>query len=240
MAGEQKNAIDYERVHGCPQPRDAHGRFDRDGLGDGVASEAPDWDFVRREEGLDLVAKVPKKDGKPIGRSGVTIGHGFDIGQWSEADFGTLDIEPAEREKLKNRFRPFFGLKGTEAEAALAANGTPTVTRAQAKALFEAVRGRIHDQVRDRYNRDLQDARHEHLPRFEDLPSEAQTVILSVAYQYGADLRRRTPRFWDRVVRQDWQAAVEELRDFGDAVHEKRRKREAARLDDMLRRRRGN
>jgi hypothetical protein len=257
MQSEQKNAIDYARVHGHPQPRDDQGRFDRDGIGDGVTAKRPDqgsgrseervkpepgsvpnWDFIRDAEGTKLTGHVPSKDGKPIDKSGVTVGHGFDIGQWSEAGFDTLAIAPAEREKLKRAFRPFFGLTGEAAQAALATHPVPTVTEEQAKALFEAARGRIYDQVRKAYNRDLQQGRHEDLARFEDLPSEAQTAILSLAYQYGPDLRRRTPRYWDRVVRQDWRAAITELLDFRDR-YQPRRDLEAEQLERMLRRQAG-
>lgn len=60
-----------------------------------------------------------------------------------------------------------------------------------------------------------------HRTAFFDLPAEAQTVIASVAFQYG-DLSIAAPRFWRAVCKQDWHAAIAELRDFGDEYHSRR------------------
>ncbi len=74
--------------------------------------------------------------------------------------------------------------------------------------------------------------------RFADLPAEAQTVIADVAIQFGPDLadrERGTPRFWRFVTRGEWQAAIDELRDFGDRFAPRRR-REARLLGRALNR----
>ena len=39
--------------------------------------------------------------------------------------------------------------------------------------------------------------------KFEDLPAEAQTVIASVSFQYGSNLKSRAPKFWKSVTSQD-------------------------------------
>ncbi|WP_373293763.1 pesticin C-terminus-like muramidase [Iodidimonas muriae] len=62
--------------------------------------------------------------------------------------------------------------------------------------------------------------RHSRYLRFQDLPPAAQTVIASVATQYGPNLHLSskeggTPRFWGFVTRGEWQKALEELRFFG-------------------------
>lgn len=69
---------------------------------------------------------------------------------------------------------------------------------------------------------------------FSRLPSEAQTVIASVSFQYGVNLDLRAPRFWRAVASQDWAAAVAELRRFGDA-YPTRRRREADLLTRIVR-----
>ena len=56
---------------------------------------------------------------------------------------------------------------------------------------------------------------------FFDLPAQAQTVIASVAFQYG-NLQHRTPTFWHAVTAQDWRAAVQCLMDFKDAYRTRR------------------
>ena len=250
---EQKNSEDYERVRSRPQPRDDHGRYAGDGASTLVAQlanssgpagdskgSAVDWDFIEKREELRLDAyPIPNRK-----QSGITIGIGFDIGQWSEASFDRLALKPGDKDTLKELFRPFFGKTGEEARAALEAyrrdnKKVPRVTEDQAKDLLKAAGTLIYDQVRSRYNRDLQTSRAENLPRFEDLPREAQTAIMSMAYQYGPDLRRRTPRYWDIIVRQDWPAAIEELRDFHDK-DPRRREKEAERFELMLRRLNGS
>jgi len=51
--------------------------------------------------------------------------------------------------------------------------------------------------------------------KFEDLPSEAQTVIASVFFQYGS-LKSETPKFWKAAVSQDWKEVLKILRNFED------------------------
>jgi hypothetical protein len=63
---------------------------------------------------------------------------------------------------------------------------------------------------------------------FCQLLPEIQTVIASVAFQYG-DLAVETPNFWAQVTEQRWQDAIENLEDFEDD-YEARRDREAYRM----------
>ena len=58
---------------------------------------------------------------------------------------------------------------------------------------------------------------------FAQLPAPMQTVIASVAFQYG-DLASRTPKFWAQVVARDWSSALANLRNFGDSYGTRRRK----------------
>jgi hypothetical protein len=52
---------------------------------------------------------------------------------------------------------------------------------------------------------------------------ECQTVVASVAFQYG-DLSLRTPNFWQQVTTENWQAALANLQDFGDKYPTRRNK----------------
>ena len=67
--------------------------------------------------------------------------------------------------------------------------------------------------------------------RFQDLPPAAQSVIASVATQYGPKLGQSNaaPRVWGFVTLGDWQRTLEELLDFRDGFTP-RRKREAKKL----------
>ena len=58
---------------------------------------------------------------------------------------------------------------------------------------------------------------------FEALAAECQTVIASVAFQYG-NLSTATPNFWRQVTAQDWSGALANLRNFGDRYKTRRAK----------------
>lgn len=68
--------------------------------------------------------------------------------------------------------------------------------------------------------------------RFEWLPAQAQTVIASVAYQYGS-LSSEVPNFWKQAVTHDWQAMYNNLMDFED-IYPTRRKKEAKLIKEIL------
>jgi len=68
--------------------------------------------------------------------------------------------------------------------------------------------------------------------KFDDLPAEAQTVIMSVSFQYGANLSVATPKFWKAVLSQDWKEVSKLLKAFGD-VYKTRRNKEAALIDKI-------
>ena len=68
------------------------------------------------------------------------------------------------------------------------------------------------------YNRDSE-------LNFHALDGPVQTVIMSVAFQYG-DLSRRTPNFWRVVTQGDWEKMLWHLENFGD-IYKPRRLREA-------------
>ena len=68
--------------------------------------------FLTREEGRRLRGYVPRaRDGSPLGRSGVTVATGVDLGQWSLEELERLVI-PRD---LKIKVRPYLGAKGDKA-----------------------------------------------------------------------------------------------------------------------------
>ena len=68
--------------------------------------------------------------------------------------------------------------------------------------------------------------------KFECLPEEAQTVIASVAYQYGY-IQEETPDFWQQAIDHNWQAMYENLIKFKDR-HPTRRNKEAELIKGLL------
>jgi GH24 family phage-related lysozyme (muramidase) len=59
---------------------------------------------------------------------------------------------------------------------------------------------------------------------FDALKPAQQTVIASVAYQYGVGLDERTPNFWRQVTTGDWAGAIANLCSFGDDFSTRRNK----------------
>ena len=172
-----------------------------------------DWQFIGTLEGQSvLTAYVPNASGSA---SGVTLATGVDLGQLTSAALTAFGLDAG----LTQRLMPYVGLRGTAAVAMLAAHPL-TITQAESDALDAADRGPDINPMAAAFQAAAGIA-------FQDLPDAAQTVMASVAFQYGSNLRRRCPRFWQACVTQDWTGAVTELRNFGDAYPTRRRKEAA-------------
>lgn len=176
-----------------------------------------DWAFIASLEGADvLTGYVPNPAGS---LSGVTIATGVDLGHLGNGAFLGLP------EQVQALVTPYLGLFGAAAVKALQAKPL-RITAAQARALDAAAEAAVLGPLKMRW------ARYAKTP-FDALPGRAQTVLASVAYQYGAGLDQRCPRFWGCMTRQDWQSAISELHAFGDA-YEARHLKEAAYLRPLL------
>lgn len=198
-----------------------------DGGGGGDSGDSTDFEplpienrvdetFIARVEGQQqLTAYVPNNQGTVIGNSGVTVATGIDLGSKTIEGLTAIGV-PAD---LIVTLTPYLRLTGQEALAAM--QNTPlTITRDQANALDSAVRNDILGQVVSNYNAASSYA------DFYQLPAGIQTAIASVAYQYGPWLATATRNFWAQVTEGQWQAAVDNLRAFGDA-YAGRREQEA-------------
>lgn len=187
-----------------------------------------DWGFIADREGGQLTdGYVPSTNAQPgpDPSSGVTVATGFDVGQRSASDIDNLPIDQA----LKNKLKPYAGLEGQAAANALAQQPLQ-LTRAEANQLDQVVKGAILDQVIANYDRDLSPG----ATPFLGLPPEAQTVIASVAFNYGPGLDRVTPAFWKHVTEQNWFDALGELRNFGNPALQARRDLEGDLLEQII------
>jgi len=177
------------------------------------------WLFIGEQEGAGICdGYVPVAN---TSESGVTIATGVDLGQMSAAGLSALAIS----EELKDKLRPYCGLRKASAVECLAARPL-RITRDECTELDRAIQAGHLAEIAAAYN-----AAHPAKP-FEQLPERAQTVIASVAFQYGS-LRVRCPRFWSASVRQNWRDVIGELENFGDA-YGPRRRREAEYLRAVL------
>lgn len=187
-----------------------------------------DWDFIQEREARREDAYIDPR----FPEAGVTIGVGFDLGQWELSDIKAAGLSANSIAGLA----PFMGLKGTAAAAALReakrSRGGADIVISDREIDLLKNHGRRHiiGLLRARFDAN----RAPDVPPFDQLPAEAQTVLASVAWQYGPALPVRTPRFWAHLTSGDFAAAVRELEAFGDA-HPSRRRKEAALLERLLR-----
>jgi hypothetical protein len=179
------------------------------------------WSFISElEGGQRLVAYA--LDGTLFPNSGITVATGFDLGQRSRSDLVALGLSASLIDKLE----PYLGRRGVAAESYIAAYPL-TLSSMEADQIDRLVKASVLETTIARY--DAGDS----VALFRQLPMPFQTVIASVAFQYG-DLSRRTPAFWALVKSGNWQGAINELRDFGDSFSERRGK-EADLMEVMLR-----
>lgn len=165
-----------------------------------------DWNFILEQEGFRLKGYVPNPEGSD---SGVTIASGFDLGARSVSDLKGLSKE------IIDLLTPYLGIKGASADE-VASN--LVVSDEQAKTINEFAKKKELGLLKKRWKAKTGQS-------FDDLPMREATVITSVAFQYG-NLATETPNFWRQVTSGDWDGAVGNLRNFGDA-YGSRRNREA-------------
>ncbi len=185
-------------------------------------SQQVDWQFIKSKEGNVNTGYVPTTNGSALGHSGVTIAAGFDIGQHSSSDLSSLGLSTS----LISKLSPYLQKTGTDAVNALAA--TPlSISAAEAEAINSAAHSQTLINVMLKYDNAVGT-----LGSFYHLPAEAQTVIASVAFQYG-DLAVKTPIFWNQIVAKDWTGAIANLNNFHD-LYPTRRQAEAALLKSAM------
>jgi hypothetical protein len=171
---------------------------------------AIDWKFIGTLEGAGiLTGYVPVSK---TSNSGVTIATGVDLGQASEQQIDNWAID----DSLKAKLKPYCGLKKQDAVDFLHAHPL-TVTQAECEQIDAVVEADYAMHVADIY-----DAKSS--APFASIPDRAQTVIVSVAFQYGTNLGTRCPKFWKACTTQNWAGVVSELENFGDAYTQRRMK----------------
>ena len=179
--------------------------------------------------------KVPSdKEGNVIGKSGVTIGVGFDLGQHNEQDLINMEFSKGMRDKLG----PYLGKKGQEAKDFKEKN--PLILGADSQDYLEVIMRPT------KYYTDILASKYDEATGvagdFESLDPAIQGTLFSVTYQMGmSNPARDTPKFWKHATSKNWKGLVNELEtgDWGknkegtreglDYIYN-RRKREASML----------
>ncbi len=191
-----------------------------------------DWQFITRlEGGQKLTAYVPGRGS--LSDSGVTVATGFDLGQRNLGDLKRIKLDGS----IVSQLVPYLGVKGMAAQRLLDRNVKPLkILPHEADQIDKKEMAYFKGDISKKYNMSISSIPNS--KQFSKLSRETQTVIASVAWQYGTDLKKATPRFWGYVTKQDWLGAYKELMNFGDA-HASRRQAEARYLKRWLDAQRG-
>lgn len=160
-----------------------------------------------------------------LSKSGVTVATGFDLGQRNQSDLTRLGLPMVLVIKLK----PYLGKRGKDA-VDLLKKSPLIISSEQGKTIDKAVKSVHVQSLKTHYASSPHNAAKK---AFFDLPAEAQTVITSVSFQYGANLNVSAPKFWKAASSQDWATTVAVLRAFGD-IYPTRRNKEAALLGKLI------
>jgi Bacterial toxin homologue of phage lysozyme, C-term len=155
--------------------------------------------YIKRHEGgTRLKGYVPLKKGDD-GKSGVTLADGFDIGQHSLEDLHRLNLST----DLIRRLSPYLQLHGNKAKAKLAKNPL-TITADEAASINNAAYPASLKSVATVYDK-LRGAN-----QFSKLPSQAQTAISDVYFNFG----HLPKRVREPIARGDWQGVADNLRNY--------------------------
>jgi hypothetical protein len=182
-------------------------------------------EFLERAEGRRLKGYVPRaRDGSPLGRSGVTIATGADIGQWSVEEIERL-ILPRD---LKIKLRPYAGIRGDRAVKMLEERPL-FISDREASLIDSAIHSKIVNDLARRFK--LASG-----AEFDDLSGPVQTVLASLAINFGPGQLATMAKTWSFISSQDWRGLADWLDVFPSKQPElsARRRREAKLLRTAL------
>lgn len=178
-----------------------------------------DFTFLRKEEGRVRIGYVPTDKNGVIGKSGVTVASGVDLGQRTPEQIKALDLST----ELKNKLIPYAAKRMGEATKYLAQNPL-VLTWEEIDELDCSIIGKDIGFTVAIYDKDSK-------VKFDSIPWQAQTVLASLCWNFGPNLRR-LPTTWNLAVTQQWGELAKLLDNFPgkQAQLTKRRQREAALL----------
>lgn len=171
------------------------------------------------EGGQQLEAYPP-----PARGSGVTVATGIDLGQRSLSELKSLGLS----EPLIKKITPYLGKKDADART-LVKKKPLILTQEEADELDNIIAGSIGAEV----NKKFMEATGQDIAL---LPSAAQTVIASLAHNFGPNLDKKIPTIWKAIVLGDWATVQDKLRNTKWKQPELalRRNREAEILSELV------
>lgn len=232
---EMDNGENFESKYKWGEPRISRQTVEPDeNKGpDGSNAKEPDLKVLNNidsklEGEKDMNKFIEEVEGKAITKgyvpdsknsnSGVTIATGVDLGSKGQDFLDKLSPE------LANKLKPYVGLKKEKAVEKLKEKPL-IISNKEAEELDDIVYENVKKSLIKEFDKVSK-------TKFEDLPKEAQDVLLSITYQYGS-MKNKTPKAWQYAINGEWDKLVDELNDFGDN-YKTRRKKEADRLSTIL------
>ncbi len=196
-----------------------------------------DFTFIAALEGNQwLRGYVPMRHGVVLGRSGMTVASGFDLGQWFPQDLKDFAFPQALLQKIMPFAAPnnFKRMKKAQVAAKVAKLGPVPILTAQEADLCDQ---KVFDQILRTAKIAWNDQKGEDVPEFTDLPAGWQTVWLSRYYQEGPFTEVAEGKaFRKEALAGHWQSAIDHLRAYTDYVDRASREADllAARLPAAL------
>ncbi|WP_196808453.1 pesticin C-terminus-like muramidase [Dickeya chrysanthemi] len=176
-----------------------------------------DYAFIMASEDLQTEAYVPAS-----GKSSITIAGGVDLGKRTLKSLLNDGVPPS----LANKLAPYTSKTPTEGKLLLKSSPL-TITIDEARTLSMIYVKQHLKEIRDRFDKDNKKV------KFDQLPQKMRTMILDLAYQYGARLDKNTKKTWGYMTSNQWDKLLEELQNFGDD-YSTRRLAEAELIKDDL------
>lgn len=187
-----------------------------------------DWAFISELEGHRVLhGYVPTHDSDNNDKSGVTIATGFDLGQRNIHDLKRLEIP----DELCKKLYPYLLVKDEDAWALL--KRIPlTITEDEAALIDRQTKKRVTMRLAMFWRKFAQSD-------FVSLPAEVQTVLFSLAWNFGEALHITLPTIWGICLRaakdNNWQPLADQLANFkGAAMLRERRIKEGMYLRPLL------
>jgi GH24 family phage-related lysozyme (muramidase) len=149
--------------------------------------------FLEKEEG----GQILKAYNPPAKGSGITVSTGVDLGQHSRKDLEKMGVS----EKTIFKVEKYLGAKDATARKLLKEKPL-TLTKAEADELDSAMEQDIFGTVEKK----LKDKG----VTLAKLPEEAQTVVKSLAWNFGKGVDEALPTIWKAITQKDW-AKVQDL-----------------------------
>jgi hypothetical protein len=200
-----------------------------------------DYEFLRRQEGYRDKVYVPvcteislqnarnnvcfcKTTGSVIGKSSITIGAGFNLGQHSETDLKRMEIP----EYLIKKLKPFLEKKKESAVDTIddELNYVFPLTCDDIRQIDTAVKAYNAKKLSAKFSAQTGKS-------FSQIPGKAQTAIFSLLYQYGLSITEKGQfkKIWENFKNGDYTKVAEALE--GMTSYQSRRKDEASLLREI-------